>query len=218
MGYIYKIINNINDKVYIGQTQRSIQERWKEHLKESNSTRVNHPIYRAMRKYGNEHFNIVEIEQIDNDLLNQREQYWIEQYNSYNNGYNATLGGDGKRTDYTEIYQLWQEGKLINEIASITSRKRDTISLVLRQNYNISEQEIRKRAAIHTKQRGFCKPSKVYQVDKDTDEILNIFDTIIDAALSLHRENQHSTEVCISQVCKGKKITAYGYKWKYADK
>ena len=160
MGYIYKIVNDINDKMYIGQTSRSIQERWKEHLKESNSARSNHPIYRAMRKYGNEHFSIEEIEQVDNDLLNQREQYWIEEYNSYNSGYNATLGGDGKRIDYTKIYQLWQEGKLINEIASITYHKRDTISLILRQNYNISEQEIRKRAAIHTKQRGFVSLQK----------------------------------------------------------
>ena len=36
MGYIYKIINDINDKIYIGQTIRTIEERWKEHLKESN--------------------------------------------------------------------------------------------------------------------------------------------------------------------------------------
>ena len=58
---------------------------------------------------------------------------------------------------------------------------------------------------------------KVYQIDKDTNEIINIFDAISDAAQSLHRENQHATEVCISNVCRGKKITAYGYKWKYAE-
>ena len=58
MGYIYKIVNDINGKIYIGQTTRTIQERWKEHIKESLGTRANHPIYRAMRKYGNEHFQI----------------------------------------------------------------------------------------------------------------------------------------------------------------
>jgi len=35
MGYIYKIINNVNNKIYIGQTSRSIESRWKEHIIES---------------------------------------------------------------------------------------------------------------------------------------------------------------------------------------
>ena len=144
MGYIYKIINDINDKVYIGQTCRSIKERWKEHLKDYQKTQNNFPIYNAMRKYGKEHFNIIEIEQVDNDLLNQKEQYWIEQYDSYKNGYNATFGGDGTiRTNYEEVYMLWLQGKLVKEIAFILQRKRDTISLILRQYYNISEHEIR---------------------------------------------------------------------------
>lgn len=226
MGYIYKIINDINDKVYIGQTQRSIQERWKEHLKESNDTRMNHPIYRAMRKYGNEHFSIIVVEEIENNQLDEREVYWIQQYNSYKDGYNATLGGSGKRIDYTEVYQLWQEGKLLKEIAEITSHKRDTISQVLKEQYGVTQLEIYHRAGdthhnnlgTPYNNRGFCHPHAVYQLDKNTNEIIQYFSTIRDAANALGRENVHATSTCISNVCKGKKITAYGYKWKYADK
>ena len=95
MGYIYKITNDINDKVYIGKTEFDIEKRFQEHcrdaLKDRNEKR---PLYNAMNKYGIEHFKIEEIEQC-NDIEN-REKYWIEYYDSYNNGYNATLGGDGK--------------------------------------------------------------------------------------------------------------------------
>lgn len=226
MGYIYKITNDINEKVYIGQTIRTITERWKEHLKESRANRANHPIYRAMRKYGCEHFSIELIEEVSNEQLDIREKYWIEQYNTYKNGYNATYGGNGYRNDYTEVYQLWLEGFLIKEIAEKTHHKRDLISNVLKREYNITQEEIYVRACkcdsngtknSHNVGRGYCHPKRVYQINKDTDQIIAIFNTIVDAALSLHRENMHSTTVCISNVCRGIKKTAYGYKWAYVD-
>lgn len=53
IGYIYKITNKINGKVYIGKTTKTVQERWKEHLRESRTERSeNRPLYRAIRKYG----------------------------------------------------------------------------------------------------------------------------------------------------------------------
>ena len=49
-----------------------------------------------MRKYGIENFSIKEIENISDNLLNDREIYWIKEYNSYvPNGYNCDLGGAG---------------------------------------------------------------------------------------------------------------------------
>lgn len=224
MGYIYKIINDINEKVYIGQTIRTIAERWKEHLKESKSNRTDHPIYRAMRKYGQEHFSIILIEEISNEKLDEREKYWIQQYDSYKNGYNATYGGNGYRNDYSEIYQLWLQGYLIKEIAENTHHKRDLVSSVLKREYNITQEEIYSRAYGHDNtaknppsDRGYCHPKQVCQIDKNTNQILATFNTIVDAALSLQRENMHSTTVCISNVCRGKKKTAYGYKWAYVD-
>lgn len=117
MGFIYKIYNDVNDKVYIGQTSGTIEERFKQHLKKVNSDdRKTYPLYNAMRKYGIEHFFIEQIEETDD--LNAREIYWIKQFDSYNNGYNATLGGDGwVRTDYDLIVQLYQQGKSGIDIA-----------------------------------------------------------------------------------------------------
>ena len=50
-----------------------------------------------MRKYGIDIFSIDIIEEVPIEQLSDKEQYWIQYYNSYNNGYNATIGGDGKQ-------------------------------------------------------------------------------------------------------------------------
>lgn len=118
MGYIYKISNQINNKVYIGQTSRTIEKRWKDHQKSAIIDQT--PLYRAMRKYGIDQFHISEIEKCSDDLLNEREIYWIDYYNSYYNGYNATLGGNGHvKYSKEEIFSLWQEGKTEREISNI---------------------------------------------------------------------------------------------------
>lgn len=51
----------------------------------------------------------------------------------------------------------------------------------------------------------------VYQLDKNTEEILNKFDCLKDAYISLNRKVDGSITSC----CKGKTNTAYGYKWKF---
>lgn len=56
----------------------------------------------AIKKYGSENFHAEEIEECDNSLLNEREKYWINFYNSYSDGYNMTKGGEGGNTMDTE--------------------------------------------------------------------------------------------------------------------
>ena len=97
MGYIYKITNIINGKVYIGKTEFTIKRRFKQHCEDCKKERLNEvrPLYRAMKKYGVDNFISEEIEQCDNSILCDREKYWIQYYDSYKHGYNATIGGDG---------------------------------------------------------------------------------------------------------------------------
>jgi group I intron endonuclease len=95
-GSIYKITNDINDKVYVGKTLLSIEKRFKEHKQDCQKTRYEkRPLYNAMNKYGVEHFQISLIEECPIEILSEREKYWIKELNTYHNGYNATLGGDG---------------------------------------------------------------------------------------------------------------------------
>lgn len=87
---IYIIKNDINNKVYIGQSINS-KERFRAHCQNKDKD-----IYfdKIIHKYGKEHFWYEILEsQIEN--YNERECYWIQYYNSIvPNGYNISLGGD----------------------------------------------------------------------------------------------------------------------------
>ena len=89
--FIYKISNSINNKVYIGQTIRPIEERFKRHINDAINNILDTHFARAIRKYGAENFHIEEIDIADNqEELNLKEQYWIRYFDSINNGYNET--------------------------------------------------------------------------------------------------------------------------------
>lgn len=90
---IYKITAKHNNKVYIGQSI-DIYNRWKSHWKQVNQGASDH-IHNSMRKYGKEGFTFEIIERCSQDIINEREKYWINFYDSYNNGYNLTTGGEG---------------------------------------------------------------------------------------------------------------------------
>lgn len=95
---IYRIYNTVNGKSYIGQTIKKPEDRWQEHLQHVNGKHINDQskvLYKAMRKYGIDNFafeilqdNIETYEQLD-----KAEIYWIDYYDSFLHGYNATRGG-----------------------------------------------------------------------------------------------------------------------------
>lgn len=93
---IYKITNKINNKNYIGQSQ-NIEQRWIAHKYESvnsNQVQYNYSIHRAFRKYGLDNFSFSIVELTEKEKLDEREKYWIAYFDSFNNGYNETEGGD----------------------------------------------------------------------------------------------------------------------------
>jgi group I intron endonuclease len=95
-GYIYLIRNLVNGKVYVGQTARSIESRWKQHLMDSRARK--YPLYEAIRKYGVANFSVTELGSAETqDELNRMEEHLIAEYNSChrNAGYNIRAGGDG---------------------------------------------------------------------------------------------------------------------------
>ena len=89
--WIYKITNIQNNKVYIGQTIRPIEQRFKRHLNDALHNILDTHLARAIRKYGKDSFIIEEIDTAETqDELNKKEQYWIRYYNSVEDGYNET--------------------------------------------------------------------------------------------------------------------------------
>lgn len=96
---IYKITNKINNKVYIGQTTRTLKARFDRHIQDSISNRLDTHFARAIRKYGKENFYIEQIDSANTqEELNKKEVYWIKYYNSIKTGYNMAEGSLGGNT------------------------------------------------------------------------------------------------------------------------
>ncbi len=100
--FIYQIKNNINEKRYIGKTEKTIQSRWLSHCKNVKN-HINRYLYDAMNKYGINNFsiNIIEICEYTK-VPNAREKYWINFYKTTDKefGYNMQEGGTGGTQSY----------------------------------------------------------------------------------------------------------------------
>lgn len=142
MGIIYLITNNINNKMYVGQTARDLVTRWNEHKSRSNPSDGTY-LHNAIAKYGEENFSIKVIEEVQDALLSESEQFYIKQYNSlYPNGYNLTIGGEGvTKIDSQKIYDLWDEGASVSQIASNLQVSVDCVKERLKKyiNYSVPE-------------------------------------------------------------------------------
>ena len=117
---IYKIENKINGKLYIGQSV-NIEKRWNNH--KSRIYTENSLLYQDIKIYGIENFELSIIEECLKDELFDKEIFWIDYYNTYNNGYNETIGGCGikcygmkiTKEQVSEIKKLLKESELTNK-------------------------------------------------------------------------------------------------------
>ena len=138
-GIIYKIENIINHKVYIGQTSQErgfndrycrkgqgIERVYNSYLYEQKHNRYyNIHLFRAIEKYGFDAFVVDEIFDValTEHELNEKEIFYIEKFDSFCNGYNSTLGGDGtsgyqppigkNHKQSIRVCQISPDGKLI---------------------------------------------------------------------------------------------------------
>ncbi len=104
-GIIYKVTNIDNNKVYIGQTIRSLEERKNQHISEAR--RSNFYFHQAIKKHGIDAFLWEQIDIANNAKeLNEKEIFWISFYNSFidhTKGYNDDSGGkNGKLSEETK--------------------------------------------------------------------------------------------------------------------
>lgn len=132
-GIIYKITNKVNGKSYIGQTRYTLEFRWRQHIHKKDNTYF----HNAIRKYGVENFEKEILEECDYTDLNKREIYYIAKYDSFKNGYNLTIGGDGVRSlcidnKYSEMAELYLSGFSSNKIAGMYSIDKGTVVKVLK--------------------------------------------------------------------------------------
>lgn len=209
MGFIYLVENNINGKKYVGQTVNSINTRWIQHKSEAKRLVPNVYFIRAINKYGPENFTVSQLEECDDCLLDEREQYYIKLYDTFNKdkGYNSTYGGNSnnKKYDRTQILQLWNNGYSVGEIANLIKSCPQTVSSVLH-DFEISKQETRKRG-----QKLVDRKKKIFQYDLNGN-LINTFSWIGEAV-----EKTGIGETTIRDVCNHRRATGYGYIWCHED-
>lgn len=128
-GFIYIIRNTINNKVYIGQTRTSINQRWSEHLRHARYG--DQVINRAMRKYGIDKFYIETLEICEVSELDKREIYYIDLYDSTDKskGYNVSIGGNTPRFKRKVLS--------INELVNLYVNEKFTLEVIAKK-YNVS--------------------------------------------------------------------------------
>ena len=138
IGYIYKITCLINNKIYIGQTSKTIQYRWEQHVRNSkkkNNLEYKNKFHRALRKYGENNFKVEELisavtrtEKQLKEALNFLETYYIQEFDCFKQGYNSSWGGDfnpmwgirgEKHPSSLKVNQYSLEGKFIKTWGSI---------------------------------------------------------------------------------------------------
>lgn len=109
---IYAITNIKNNKKYVGKST-NIQKRWYDHRSKALHPRkkdeYNKLLYQDIRKFGLENFYIEILEECEKESLNEREVYWIQKLDSFNNGYNNDFGGE--LPCYTKEHHLTDHGK-----------------------------------------------------------------------------------------------------------
>lgn len=197
--------------MYIGQTIRSVKRRWYEHLLEARLKDPNRycTLDCAINKYGNDSFIVETIEECDDTMLNEREIYWIDYYNSFEHGYNMKPGGGTIRSeiDYESIKQLWNDGYVIRQISKSLKINPRVVSDSL-QNIGITQEEIISRGR---KSVGKSNGRKVVRISMDGNSY-KIYDTLTDAA-----KDNNTTPTRIYNACRRKSITAAYCFWKYLD-
>lgn len=210
MAYIYIITNKINHKSYIGKTEYSDpNKRWNEHCNDyKREYYKNRPLYKAFAKYGLNNFEFKVL--LETNTPEKDEIKLIKEYDTYSKGYNATLGGDGKKLITPEKeqeiinYYLTDPLKIsYNKLAIYFNYDLKTIKKILKDN-NIDYTYTQSNRVVTN-----CKKINQYDLNNN---LINTFKSAREAARHLGNEKKNSH---IIGCCNNKRKTAFNYIWKW---
>lgn len=248
MGYIYKITNIKNNKIYIGQTVKNRpSDRFSQHR-----YLATHPeqekgisyLHRAMAQEGLDNFKFEIIEKIPNEQLNNREKYWIKQLNSLSpEGYNLSEGGSGlsgysrpqtaeereKRKISNQLFyqnhpeariraseqakKLWENEDYRRQVTESNQKfYKEHPDKFKGENNPMFGKKHSKEALEKIRTHAATRKTQIAQLDKDSLEIIKIFNGIKDAEKELGVSHGW-----LSKAARMNKI-AYGYRWKLIEK
>jgi group I intron endonuclease len=176
IGYIYCATCLTTGKLYFGQTIRLVEERWERHIQESRSG-SNYKFHRAIRKYGEENFLVEEVLTVSaptKDALKAKLDYieirLIRKFDTFRNGYNMTLGGEGQfgrifseesRRKMSESAKKRCTDKFRKEKSMLMNKLRENKSFVKKQcaasKIALLNPEVQKKLGIGRRGRPFSK-------------------------------------------------------------
>lgn len=200
---IYRITNLVNQKVYIGQTSKSLSDRYKTHC--SKWSRC-YKLRNAIQKYGKENFVIEPLMAglTSQEELNFWETFWIKVYDSVKEGYNLNpIGGPGNFSYRT----LETRDKISKALKGKKHNSEENLAKSLRQKgmtrgeeakVNMSKGKRKKNPDLFyiSKHRGLYSVI-IYHERKSV--YIGCFPTIEEAKLKrdLYLENLLETDICV---------------------
>lgn len=230
MNYVYKITNLVNNKLYIGITSKSIDDRLKSHIlttyNKSNKD-CNSIFHKAIKKYGKENFVIEELDRNEDwEEIKKLEQFYIKKFNSFigfenSNGYNSTLGGDGVLGYNTKKVAKVSPitGEIIEIYESITKAEKENCRGILESCKGTGIlangftwfyfDDIKELSMEELKNKTFKKCNVLLQLDSNGN-ILKVWKEVneVSRVLKISQGN-------ISSVCAGKRRMAGGFRWMF---
>lgn len=229
---IYSIENKINHKKYIGQSV-NIKQRWQSHRNELNKQKHhNDYLQKSWNKYGEQNFEFKVLERCSKDLLNDKERYYIDLYDTMNEDYGYNLKSGGQDTNYVTESVRIKTGKAIKKYYEEYPEAAIMRSANAYKQWN--DPEI--KAKITGKNNGMYGKTHTKEARKKISEaqkghISKYRNTVPVFCIELNKLFVDSVTACrelglnisrsgnIHEVCKGirNRKTVGGYHWKYLE-
>lgn len=207
MGYIYKIINKITKKSYVGQTIMDLDERWRQHCKSNSNCRY---LKSSIKKYGVDSFEFKLIcICFDNDL-DKYECFYMNKYNTLvPNGYNLREGGNSGRHHEETKRKISETLKNRTDIIRGKSQLGKPHTEEVKNKISKSLIGIKQKPESIQKRRELLIKYNVFKIDKNTQAVIEIFNGYTEAA-----KNVDTHKGAIWGACNGKSKTSKGFIWK----
>lgn len=172
-----------NNKKYVGQSI-DIKCRLRKHfVKLRNGQHENRHLQRSFNKYGEENFKSYILEECSQEKLNDREKFWIKKINSYGDGFNLTIGGDG-------INGWKADEEFKKHMSEIVSGKKNP-------NYGHKWTDEMKHNLSKQRKGKYENESNPNSKKIICVETLKIYNTINDASIDCHCKNASSISRCL---------------------
>lgn len=214
--YTIYLLTSPSGKKYCGYTSQSINHRWNN----GNGYKKCPAMWNAIQKYGWENFKKEIIFQTTNqNLAFEKEKEIIAKLNLQNPdyGYNIDKGGrphggadyltdEGRKKISDANKKRWANPEYRAKMCE-KSRQHPPSRLCIERGVKASAEKRRGKTPQNAR--------SVIQIDKDTNEEINIFISATHAAKAVMGEESGCSNIL--NVCKGKRKTAYGYKWRFKE-